>query len=203
MKNTTGVNVSFDNDLLLRLRDRARLKQMAFSPYVCELLENALSEDRPKAEVVTPAAQSSIDKKDVMRMLRDGLKSCKLISPIKTELVAVLTAILKETPTVDEPPAGLVPFSPPADASWIDDGSVHPDIKERQAKKRQELDRGGMQHIGKSKDYVIDAMVRRTGVTPEQARKTLEAGKIQPRECGDVSEPPEPEEDLEDWHAPD
>lgn len=153
-----------------------------------------------------PIKSNKLDKKDVLKTLRDSLRSCKKVSPIKTELVAVLTAILKDGPTEEE--AELPALVPLPVVSDDDDGSIDPYIVERIERKRTDDAKTGLQPIGGTavKRSTAESIARLSGKTLEEARMMLtnqplpQADRQDETVQDEASRYDAPEPTEEDWH---
>lgn len=103
---STNQSVSFNDELIALLKARTQKSGRPFSTLVNELLWQAIKQDEPKAIVAEPTEKPAAIDKDVLtwKKLRDGLRKCSKVSPIKTELIEILSAIIKDEPTKQSVP---------------------------------------------------------------------------------------------------
>lgn len=171
---------------------RVKKDGRAFSTVINELLWKAIKDEQPKP-VIQNAVESSgrvhsTDKFLTMESLRNRLRSCKKVSPMKTELVAILSAILKDEP--EQSAAGIVSAPVEEDDSELDD------FLERRKQKQIANEEIKLANTDVFRpNGALERAIERGGPdAKEQLKKYVQAANEPKRTIS---------EDLDDWHPDD
>lgn len=191
MAENESVSLYLDTELIAVLRARAKAAGMSFSSFVGEQLQSSL-EDAPKRVEAKPTA-AAVSKEQIVKAMRDALKSIKKVSPIKTELVELLSSFLKDGPAVDHSQTTIVPMSEP-----VLDEEAEREMDDFLEQRRQaNVGRaGGMQPISAAGSMfapggALERAANRGGVDPNEFREMFKTSK--------PNETPEPADD-DDWY---
>lgn len=181
-----------DTELVAVLRARADAANESLSSYVSAILQSSI--DGSAKAKSADKKEATVSKEFVFKTLRDGLKKSKKVSPMCSELVAVLSSILKDEP---EPPAELPVPALPADFHDRKDPELDTWLEERaQRKKAQDIadanPSAGLQPIGGGTLDKVFALAAKHGDKTAEELKAMHERSKQPRECNDVSEPRDP-----------
>lgn len=187
-----NATISFNDELHAILRIRADESKQPFATYVQSLLWAAVRGEQAQPtskQSVTPAA---MDSKTTVKHLRDQLKRSKKVSPVKTELVAILTDILKDGADDSEPPAII----PQPVVSDDDDGGIDPYILERAERLRAENAQQGLQPLGSAASpNMIARLARLSKKSEDEMKAMLDSQRKSERKQYD-----EPEPSDDDWY---
>lgn len=188
-----NATISFNDELHAILRIRAEESKQPFATYVQSLLWAAVRGEQTQSSNTTAETPATVDPKTTVKHLRDQLKRSKKVSPMKTELLALLTDILKDGPKESDAPSTLiVPITEP----------VHDEDAERamddylEQRRQANINRsGGMQSIGNAVSSMfapggaLERAANRGNVDTAEIRKVLDSSK--------AKDAPEPTDD--DW----
>lgn len=165
-----------------------KLRHLLINGRVNDVINDSIND--PINDKVNDAPKRT-SKTDVIKVLRDALKRSKKVSPVKTELVAILTDILKDGTDDSEPPAII----PQPVVSDDDDGGIDPYILERAERLRAENAQQGLQPLGSAASpNMIARLARLSKKTEDEMKAMLDSQRKSERKHDD----PEPSED--DWY---
>lgn len=194
MAENESVSLYLDTELIAVLRARAKAAGMSFSSFVGEQLQSSL-EDAPKRIEAKPTA-AAVSKEQIVKAMRDALKSIKKVSPIKTELVELLTSFLKDAPKSLPTLADTL-----SDLNIADDDPELDDWIQKRSQRNKPPESQSMQAVGSVflPGGALERAASRGAITPDEVRQQLDSMKA--KDVAPRNEPSEPTVDEdEDWY---